>query len=72
MSAWLALLLVLLPAEALACATCVSAPWDRPDWGFFWSALFLMGVPLVAAGSIGGWLYYHSRKLPRTRKEEQE
>jgi hypothetical protein len=44
--------------EILACATCVGAPWDKADAGFFWSALLLMAVPAVVAGLIGGWFYY--------------
>lgn len=35
---------------------------SRPDLGFFWSALFLMVVPVAVAGLIGGWLYYAYRR----------
>jgi hypothetical protein len=62
--AWILAVLVLLPVEALACATCVGAPWDKADHGFYWSTLFLMGVPFVVAGIIGGWLFYHFRRAP--------
>ena len=31
--------------------------WVKADLGFFWSALFLMVVPVAVAGLIGGWLY---------------
>lgn len=62
MTAWVLVALLLLPAEALACATCVGAPWQKTDVGFYWSALFLMGVPFAVAGVIGGWLFYHSRR----------
>ena len=48
--------------DVLACATCVGVPWVKADLGFFWSALFLMVVPVAVAGLIGGWLYYaHTR-----------
>ena len=67
MRAWVLAALVLLPAEALACPTCVGAPWDKADAGFYWSTLFLMGVPLVVAGIIGGWLFFHSRRPQEPR-----
>lgn len=62
MTAWILAALVLFPAEAMACATCVGAPWDKTDQGFYWSTLFLMGVPFVVAGILGGWLFYNSRR----------
>jgi hypothetical protein len=48
--------------DVLACAFCVGVPWVKADLGFFWSALFLMVVPVAVAGLIGGWLYYASRR----------
>jgi hypothetical protein len=54
--------LLLIPTDAFACATCVGFPWSKADHGIYWSALFLMGVPIVIAGLIGGWLYYHFRR----------
>jgi len=48
--------------EVLACATCVGVPWVKADLGFFWSALFLMVVPVAVAGLIGGWLYSAYRR----------
>ncbi|MBI2155183.1 MAG: hypothetical protein HYU24_15995 [Candidatus Rokubacteria bacterium] len=48
------------PAEALACAVCISL--TKRDWGFLWSALFLMVLPIAMAGLIGGWLYYSHRR----------
>ncbi len=44
--------------DVLACAICVGVPWVKADLGFFWSALFLMVVPVALAGLIGGWPYY--------------
>ena len=48
--------------DVLACAICVGVPWVKADLGFFWSALFLMVVPVAVAGVIGGWLYYAYRR----------
>jgi hypothetical protein len=48
--------------DVLACATCVGVPWIKADLGFFWSALFLMVVPVAVAGLIGGWLYSAYRR----------
>ena len=48
------------PADALACAVCLSL--TKHDMGFLWSALFLMGLPIALAGLIGGWLYYSYRR----------
>ena len=43
--------------HVLACAICVGVPWVKADLGFFWSALFLMVVPVAVAALIAGWLY---------------
>jgi len=48
--------------DVLACAICVGVPWVKADLGFFWSALFLMVVPVAVAGLIGGWLYSAYRR----------
>jgi len=83
-NAWVLIGLVLLPVEVLACATCVGAPWEKGDQGFYWSTLFLMAVPFAIAGIIGGWLFYAFRRaqdpggqsgpgrLVGTRKESEE
>jgi len=47
--------------DVLACATCVGVPWVKADLGFFWSALFLMVVPVAVAGLIGAWLCLQAR-----------
>jgi hypothetical protein len=58
---WLAALLTALrPSDALACAVCLSL--TKHDMGFLWSALFLIMLPIVMAGLIGGWLYYSYRR----------
>lgn len=48
------------PADAWACAVCISL--TKHDMGFLWSALFLMALPIAMAGVIGGWLYYSYRR----------
>lgn len=54
------LLGALWPADALACAVCLSL--TKHDMGFLWSALFLITLPIAMAGLIGGWLYYSYRR----------
>ena len=54
------LLGALWPADALACAVCLSL--TKHDMGFLWSALFLIALPIAMAGLIGGWLYYSYRR----------
>jgi hypothetical protein len=51
--------------DVLACAICVGVPWVKADLGFFWSALFLMVVPVAVAGLIAGWLHYCAYKRGR-------
>jgi hypothetical protein len=31
------------------------------DVGYFWGVLFLMAMPFVVGGLLGGWLLYHYR-----------
>ena len=64
------LVVLLLPARALACAVCVDG--TKLDLGFAWSALFLMTVPFVMAGVIGGWLYSAARRTRRADKEDKQ
>ena len=40
----------------------MSSGWVKADLGFFWSALFLMVVPVAVAGLIRGRLYYADRR----------
>ena len=51
---------------AYACAMCqtVLPRGDDPlAQGLFWSVLILLTAPFVVTGAIGGWVYYHYRKL---------
>jgi hypothetical protein len=34
------------------------------DVGYFWGVLFLMLMPFVVGGLLGGWLLYHYRRHP--------
>jgi hypothetical protein len=61
---------LLLPAPALACAVCVDG--TKLDFGFVWSAVFLMAVPFVMAGVIGGWFYSAARRGRRNNKEDKQ
>ena len=49
-----------LPAVAQACAVCVGS--SAEDQGYFWGVLFLMAMPFLVTGSVGGWLLYHHRR----------
>jgi hypothetical protein len=52
-----------LPAVADACSVCFgSSPEDQ---GYFWGILFLMAMPFLVAGSVGGWLFYQYRRPRR-------
>jgi hypothetical protein len=54
------------PVMAWACAVCVgSSPEDQ---AYYWSVLFLMGMPFAVGGSIGGWLFYRYRRAQGGRK----
>lgn len=55
--------ILLLPGAALACAVCVDG--SKLDLGFLWSALFLITLPVVMTGLVGGWVYYASRDRQR-------
>lgn len=48
---------LLFPAEAFACAVCGL----DGDPGYFWSLLFLMGMPFAVAGAVGGIFAYNFR-----------
>lgn len=60
---WLALahqgiaaMFLFFPAIAQACAVCVGS--SPADHAYFWAILFLMSMPFLLGGSIGGWLIY--------------
>ena len=52
-----ALALVLLPALAEACATCIGSPFG--DRTYNWPYLALILMPFIIAGAIGAVLYRH-------------
>lgn len=62
--------ILLLPSRALACAVCVDG--TKLDLGFVWSAVFLLAVPFVMAGVIGGWFYSATRRGRRYDKEGKQ
>ena len=54
---------------AQACAMCqtVMPPGADPiAQGLFWGVFILLVAPFLVVGSIGAWLYYHSRINRRT------
>ena len=53
-------LMLALPTVAQACAVCIGS--SAEDQGYFWGVLFLMAMPFLVTGSIGGWLLYHHRR----------
>ena len=57
-------------SDAVACSTCIGWAKDGSVWsgGFIWSTLFLMGLPFILAGLIGGWVYYLYRRAARLRR----
>ena len=52
------LIMTLLPMAVHACPVCVGSE----DHGYFWGVLFLMAMPFIVGGSIGGWLLYSYRR----------
>ena len=69
---WLAAMILLIPADALAqcamCGTAISSPDDPLARGLYWSVLFLGTMPFLIIGSIGGWLIYTYRRGPGRRQ----
>jgi hypothetical protein len=54
------LIIIASPTWAHACSVCVGSA--AADYGYFWGVLFLMSMPFVLGGGIGGWLWYHYRR----------
>jgi hypothetical protein len=49
----------LLPLWAEACPRCIQAsPYKG---GLLWAVLFLLPVPFILAGVVGGWIVRHSK-----------
>jgi len=46
-------------------ADLTSLSHTRADLGFHWSTVFLMAMPYVVVGSLGGWLVYKFRRAGR-------
>jgi len=54
-------------AQACAmCQTVMPRGADPMTQGLFWGVLILLVAPFLVVGSIGAWLYYHSRIIRRT------
>ncbi|MFQ5960838.1 MAG: hypothetical protein ACE5MG_05540 [Candidatus Methylomirabilales bacterium] len=63
------------PFTALACSVCGgSAMGTDPGTGFNTSILFLLSMPFLVLGVIGGWLIYTFRRASsqQHRREEEE
>ena len=57
------LLGMIFPAVTLACPSCKQAiEGESASLGFYWSTLFLLGMPFAAFASFGGWIAYHQRR----------
>lgn len=66
---------VLSPYTAQACSVCGGAAIGTdPGTGFNTSILFLLSMPFLVVGLIGGWLIYMSRSVSdrQQRREEKE
>ena len=60
------------PSSVLACAVCLTGANDPTAGAFNWSILFLMAVPYLVFGSIGGCLYFvYRRAIARRASEER-
>ena len=63
------------PQEALAqgcamCQTLLSSANEQVTQGMLRSAFFLMIMPFVVFGSIGGWIFYRYWKMNRSHRAE--
>ena len=52
---------------AQGCAMCATAVGSSEARGMNISILFLMSMPFVLTGSVGGWLWYSYRRSQRRR-----
>lgn len=59
------------PRAADACAVCVTGAGDPTADAFNWSVLFLMAMPYLVVGSIGGGLFYTYRRTAAKREQAQ-
>jgi len=58
------------PLAAHACAVCVTGAGDPTADAFNWSVLFLMAMPYLVVGSIGGGLFYSYRRAAKRQQAE--
>ena len=63
------------PQEALAqgcamCQTLLSGANEQVTQGMLRSAFFLMTMPFVVFGSIGGWIFYRYWKMNRSHQAQ--
>ena len=60
---WMAAIMLVIPVAAQACPSCVEAlKGSGVGRGFNASILFLLGMPFVLVGSIGGGLFFYLRR----------
>jgi hypothetical protein len=59
------------PLAAHACAVCVTGAGDPTADAFNWSVLFLMAMPYLVVGSIGGGLFYSYRRAAAKREQAE-
>jgi hypothetical protein len=62
-SGLVALILILIPRAALACATCITSPFGDRTYAWPYYGLLLLPFGLMAA--VGGILAYHAGYRPR-------
>ena len=70
------LLVVLCCSVAAACPNCSEGLANQSDGGdmvagYFWSILFMMGMPFTIFTAIGGYMYLEVRKA-RKREEKSD
>lgn len=53
------------------CQTLLSGANDQVTQGMLRSAFFLMAMPFLVFGAIGGWIFYNYRKMNRTKQTNE-
>jgi hypothetical protein len=59
------------PLAAHACAVCVTGAGDPTADAFNWSVLFLMAMPYLVVGAIGGGLFLTYRRSAAKREQAE-
>ena len=68
---WVAGIMLVIPVAAQACPSCVEALRGAAVGnGFNVSILFLLGMPFLLVGSIGGGLFFYLRRHELSRQKE--